>query len=114
MHVTANESKWDYLDKLFFPNKIFFSNEYGPISKKYLIDNNINSFTCGMMDKNKTLTQSITRYTYFANGEIKITTDYSVFPINNRINGGPAPNICFQIIKNQGGRKKYDFFKSNA
>lgn len=114
MYVTANENKWNYLDNLFFPNRIFFSNEYGFISKQYLIDNNINFFTCEVTNKSKVLTQSIIKYTYFANGEIKITTDYSVFPVSNMINGGPAPNICFQFIKNQGGRKKYDFFKSNV
>lgn len=113
MYVTANENKWDYLDNLFSPGKIFFSNEYGPISKRYLIDNDINSFTFEVTNKNHTLTQSIIRYTYFANGEIKITTNYSIFPTNSIIDGGPAPNICFQFIKNQGGRKKYDFFKSN-
>lgn len=114
MYVTANENKWDYLDNLFFPNKMFFSNEYGFISKKYLIDNAINSFTIDVMNKDKTLTQSIIRYTYFADGKIKITTNYSIFPINNVIDGGPAPNIYFQFIKNQGGRKKYDFFKSDV
>lgn len=114
MYVTANENKWDYLDNLFSPNRIFFSNEYGFISKRYLIDNNINSFTCEVANKSKTLTYSIIRYTYFANGEIKITTNYSIFPADSIISGGPAPNICFQFIKNQGGRKKYDFFKSNV
>ena len=73
-----------------------------------------NFFTSQVINKNHTLTQSIIKYTYFADGEIKITTDYSVFPIDNIIDGGPAPNICFQFIKNQGGRKKYDFFKGNV
>lgn len=114
MYVTANENKWDYLDNLFSPGRIFLSNEYGPISKRFLVDNNINFFTSQVINKNHTLTQSIIKYTYFADGEIKITTDYSVFPIDNIIDGGPAPNICFQFIKNQGGRKKYDFFKGNV
>ena len=38
MYGMINESKWSYLDNLFTPGKIFLSNEYGPITKRYLID----------------------------------------------------------------------------
>ena len=114
MYGMINESKWSYLDNLFTPGKIFLSNEYGPITKRYLIDNNISSFSVTCIDKGRSITKSIIQYTYFDNGEIKINTNYSIFPVDNIINGGPAPNLHFQFIKNQGGRKKYDFFKSNV
>lgn len=113
MYVMANENKWNYLDNLFAPKKVFFSNEYGPITKKYLIDNNISSFSMTCINKGRFVIRSMIKYTYFDNGEIKINTSYSIFPTNNIIEGGPAPNLHFQFIKNQGGRKKYDFFKGS-
>lgn len=113
MYVTANDNKWAYLDNIFPLGKIFQSNEYGPITKKYLIDNNISSFSTFCLNSGRSITKTITQYTYFDNGEIKINTNYSIFPVDTMIDGGPAPNTHFQFIKNQGGRKRYDFFKSD-